>query len=129
LNPGSYARLGSNTLFEFKSTDLDDLELRLDRGSAMFEVFASNDFKVTVFTPKAKFYLVESGVFRLDVLNDGSGKISVWDGNAELDDSSGTILKKGKSATVNGDSATIAKFDRGVKDDLTAWSQIRAKGL
>src|SRR5437763_4486365 len=56
LNPGSYVRLGANSMFAFKTTSLDDLQLRLDAGSAMFEVFASADFKVAVLAPKAKFY-------------------------------------------------------------------------
>ena len=35
LNPGSYLRLGARSLFAFKSTDLENLELQLDAGSAM----------------------------------------------------------------------------------------------
>ena len=129
LNPGSYLRLGPGAEFEFKTTSLDDLQLRLDRGSAMFEVFASNEFKVLVSTPKANVLLVESGVFRVDVLADGSGKISVWSGKAELGDANATIINKGRSATVNGDTAKVSKFDRNTKDELVAWSKVRAKQL
>ena len=32
LNPGSFIRLGKNSSFEFGSTDLEDLQIRLDSG-------------------------------------------------------------------------------------------------
>ncbi|MBK8148183.1 MAG: FecR domain-containing protein [Acidobacteria bacterium] len=41
LNPGSYLRLGANTSFEFLTTSLDDLKLKLHGGSAVVEVLAS----------------------------------------------------------------------------------------
>ncbi|MFN3330812.1 MAG: FecR domain-containing protein, partial [Pyrinomonadaceae bacterium] len=52
LNPGSYVRLAGNSEFEFLDTSLDNLQLRLNKGTAIFEVFATKDFKVTVLTPK-----------------------------------------------------------------------------
>lgn len=92
LNPGSYMRIGKNTEFEFKTTSLDDLQIRLNSGSALFEVFASNEFTVRVITPKAKFLLVESGVFRVDATTDGGAKISVLRGKALMADNVATLL-------------------------------------
>ncbi len=77
LNPGSFIRLDNDSEFEFVTTSLDDLELQINRGSAIFEVYASDDFKVTVKTPKAKFYLVDTGVYRVNVLENGIGTIEV----------------------------------------------------
>jgi hypothetical protein len=34
LNPGSFLRLGGTSAFEFNNTSLDELEIRLDSGSA-----------------------------------------------------------------------------------------------
>ncbi len=90
LNPGSYIRLAENSSFEFLTTSLDDLRLRLSGGSAMFEVFADDDFKIVVNTPKADFSIIKSGVYRISVLNDGSGKIAVWKGKARIGEFSET---------------------------------------
>src|SRR5687768_10332637 len=54
LNPGSFIRLGGNSAFEFVTTSLDDLHLRIDRGSAVLEVFAAEDFQVNVAAGKGR---------------------------------------------------------------------------
>ena len=126
LNPGSFVRLAENSVFEFTSTALEDLQLQLKSGSAMFEVITDNEFTFAVNTPKAKLYIVKSGVYRVDVLSDGTGRIEVWKGKANAN---GTEIKSGKQATVNGNQSAVAKFDRGDKDGLEIWSKSRAKEL
>ncbi len=129
LNPGSYIRLGGNSSFEFASTSLEDLQIKLNRGSAMFEVITTNDFTFAVKTPKATFNIVKSGVYRVDVLEDGTGKIEVWKGKAQIGDDEDAEIKKGKTATVGGDDVALAKFDRDERDSLEEWSRNRAKEL
>jgi hypothetical protein len=127
LNPGSFVRLGANAEFEFQSTDLDNLKLKLAAGSAIFEVYADTEFKVTLDLPDADIELTKSGVYRVDVLPDGSGKISVWKGKVFVGDEKAEV-KAGKSAIVKGKMATaIAKFDRDNKDEFDIWSDLRAK--
>ncbi len=127
MNPGSYVRLGANTTFEFKTTTLDDLKLKLDSGSAMFEVFATNEFKVAVQLPKGRVALVDTGIYRIDIQSNGVATVSVWDGVAEL---TGTTLKKGRAATIGEGTLAIAKFDRDDKEDaLALWSKQRGKSL
>jgi hypothetical protein len=127
LNPGSFVRLAENSVFEFASTSLEDLQLKLGSGSAMFEVITDDEFTFAVNTPKAKFYIVKSGVYRVDVLGDGAGKIEVWKGRANA---GGTEIKSGRQATVSdSQTATLAKFDRDEKDALEIWSKSRAKEL
>ncbi len=129
LNPGSYVRLGENTEFEFVSTTLDDVKIKLAGGSAIFEVFADNEFKVAIATPKANFYAVKSGVYRVDVLQDGSGRISVWKGRAQIGEDEEAIVKGGKAAVVKNNQVAVEKFDRDDKDALEIWSKDRAKQL
>jgi hypothetical protein len=127
LNPGSFVRLGSNAEFEFQSTELDNLKLKLSAGSAIFEVYADNEFKVSLDLPDADIELTKSGVYRVDVLPDGSGKISVWKGKVLIGDEK-LEIRAGKSVIVKGKAATaIAKFDRDNKDALDIWSDLRAK--
>jgi hypothetical protein len=125
LNPGSFVRLGANAEFEFISTDLNDLRLKLLSGSAIFEVYADSEFKVTLDLPDAELVLTKSGVYRIDVLADGSGRISVWKGKFVMDEEEVTA---GRRVIVKGNSLmNFAKFDRDVKDALDLWSDLRAK--
>lgn len=129
LNPGSYLRIGGNTAFEFKSTSLDDLRLKVHRGSATLEVFAGDDFVINLDAPRAKFKLINSGVFRLDVAADGSGNLAVWKGRAQVGSTNARIVKAGQSINVDGSSVSIAKFDRDPGDTLFSWSRERAKEI
>jgi len=129
LNPGSFVRLAENSGFEFTTTSLEDLQIKLTRGSAMFEVITDNEFQVAVNMPKAKFYIIQSGVYRVDVLN-GTDKIEVWKGRAQVgDEANATLIKSGRQATVDGNQVVVAKFDRDDKDALEIFSKSRAKEL
>jgi len=129
LNPGSFLRIGSNSSFQFKTTSLDDLRIQLESGSAIFEVFASRDFKVRVTTPKAKMLLILSGVYRVDVGKDGGANVEVWEGDVLLGDRNATVVSSGRSAVLSGGVATVQKFDRGNKDEFELWSRARGKEL
>jgi hypothetical protein len=126
LNPGSYLRLGSNSTLEFQTTSLDDLQLRLDAGSARFEVFATKEFTVSVFTPRGMVKLIDSGVYRVDVGSDGSGIVAVTEGKAMVGT---TSVKEGRTGTIDGGKVVTAKFDRDKRDDLAEWSKTRSKVL
>lgn len=129
LNPGSFLRLGGDSSFAFQTTSLDDLQIKLSAGSAMFEVFAAEDFMVSVNVPNTKFALIQSGIYRVDVTNAGIGTIEVWKGKAALGDAAGTVVKGGREASLNGGTVAVAKFDRDEKDELETWSKARSKEL
>ncbi|MFT3745612.1 MAG: FecR family protein [Pyrinomonadaceae bacterium] len=129
LNPGSYIRLGKNSSFEFGATDLEDLQIRLDSGSAMFEVFATDEFRVSVFTPKGKVALIDNGIYRVDVSTDGTALLSVTKGKAEVGETNATVVKDGRTGTVGTDTVAINKFDKDKRDDLAEWSRDRSKAL
>lgn len=133
LNPGSYIRLGANSSFEFGTTDLEDLKLRLDSGSAIFEVFADDEFRVSITTPKGKIALVETGVYRVDVYSDGNAVVAVTKGKAEVGESSAvataTVVKEGRTGTVGAGAVAVAKFDKGKRDNFAQWSKDRSKEL
>lgn len=128
LNPGSYMRIGPGSEFEFITTGLDDLQIKLRRGNAIFEVFATDDFRVTVLTPKGRVSMIDSGVYRVDVRPGGSATVSVTEGKAQIGNSKTAIIKAGRVGTI-GESVAIAKFDRGKRDEMDEWSRSRAKDL
>lgn len=129
LNPGSFVRLGENTEFEFVSTSLDDLKLKVMRGSAVFELIAGDEFIVTVETPKGGFKAIESGIYRVDVSADGTAKLFVFGGRATVTDANASLVKKGRKATIDNKTALVEKFDRDDRDALDIWSKSRAKEL
>ncbi len=123
LNPGSYLRLGSESEFSFRVTSLDDLRLDVRRGSAILEVFASNQFRVTAYTPKSRVTIVNTGVYRIDVASDGTGMLSVIEGKAIVGERNVALIKEGKTGTLDGGVVTIGKFDKGKRDTLASWSR------
>jgi hypothetical protein len=129
LNPGSYLRVGPSSSFEFVSTSLDDLQLNLLSGSAIFEVIADDDFRISVKTPKSEIDLTRSGVYRIDVSSAGDAKLFVLKGKVFLGVDGDTAVKAGRTATINGSDAAVAKFDRDNNDPLEIWSKGRAKEL
>lgn len=129
LNPGSFMRVGPETAFEFTSTSLDDLRLKIGSGSAIFEVIADDDFRVTVLMPRTAMAFTRSGVYRVDILPDRSSKVSVYKGKVYFGQDGKTVIKSGRSATIAGINADVQKFDKGDRDGLTTWSKDRAKEL
>ena len=129
LNPGSYVRLNENSEFEFVTTDLDDLKLKLIRGSAIFEVYADGEFFVTVLSREARFYLIKSGVYRVDAFEDGTSRIEVRKGKAQVGGGNGADVKKGRAAFVTRNTVNVIKFDRGDRDEFEWWSRNRSKSL
>jgi len=124
LNPGSFVRLAPNSEFEFVTTSLEDLRLKLTKGSAILEVYADEDYTVMVNTPDSQFVAIRSGIYRVDVLSDGTSRLEVWDGKARVNNSE---VKGGRAVTVSNGQTTVAKFDRDDKDELELWSRTRAK--
>lgn len=130
LNPGSYVRLGENSEFEFVTTSLDELELNVNRGNAIFEVIADKEFKVTVNTPNSRFYLIQSGIYRIDVLENGIGKVSVWKGKAQVGNTQATVVKGGRTAVFARTQVNVEKFDKKkTETSFDTWSKTRAKEI
>lgn len=125
LTPGSYVRMAGDSEFHFRNTSLEDLELGVDKGSAIFEVFAEEDYPVTVVTPRNTFSLIRTGVFRVDVDAEGNGSLEVWKGRARIDGVEDTV-KGGREVSADG---VVSKFDRDDRDAFETWSRERSKQL
>ena len=129
LNPGSFLRIGHNTSFEFGSTDLENLKVDLRSGSAVLELYATDDFKVSIKLPQAEMQLTRSGVFRVDVMSDGSAKLSVVKGKAYVGPVGSAEVGAGRMASVTKAGVSVSKFDKSAGDALDVWSKSRSKEL
>jgi hypothetical protein len=129
LNPGSFLRIGHNTSFEFGSTDLENLRLNLRSGSAVLELYATDDFKVSIKLPQSQLQLTRSGVFRIDVMADGSARLTVVKGKAYVGPGGSTGVNAGRMAAVTKAGVSVSKFDKSSLDALDFWSKSRSKEL
>ena len=131
LNPGSYLRVGENSEFELSDNSLDNLELRLIRGTAIVEATGADDTEmlVNITTPHARMAIVRRGLYRVNVLPNNATELIVRKGRVLLADSQ-TKVKGGRKLIFSGTSFLIAKLEKADKnnlDSLDTWSKERAQ--
>lgn len=129
MNPGSYLRLGSNSSFEFDSTDLDDVRIKIHSGSFIFEVFGAEQFTVDVKAGRSRFAFVDTGIYRVDIAADGDATVAIVKGRVLPALDITKTVKSGKKLDYDGTQFAVTKFDRNEDDDLARWSNERAKEL
>jgi hypothetical protein len=129
MNPGSFVRLGANSSFEFASTDLDDVRLKIHKGSAILEVFSAEGFYVDLSTDTARFTILDSGVYRIDANPNGTSTVAVFRGKLRAGQNTKDSLGGGKQAYFDGKVYVVTKFDRDNKDELALWSRDRSREL
>jgi hypothetical protein len=133
LNPGSYWRADSATEFTLTSAALDDLSLRLDRGSAVIEATGFGDFEVSlvITTPQTRVRIARTGVYRFNVLPTGETLLAVEKGRAYVGEGEGLKVKGGKLVRISGKGAApeVVKFDKKMRDEFDQWSRERGREL
>jgi FecR protein len=129
LNPGSYFRLGENSEFQFEDISLDNLKLRLTKGSAIIEAtgIADMDLGIKVATPHGEFTIWRTGVYRVDV-QPNFAELAVRKGRASFGPNKTDVVKGGKVVTLTNGVAVVAKLQKD-KDMLEDWSKQRAELL
>ncbi len=130
LNPGSYLRVGEQTEFEMADTSLEDLRLKLTRGSVVIEATGYDDMNpsISVVTPQVEVAIIRSGVYRLNVLPGGLTEVVVVKGRASVGEPP-TIVKGGNVARIGGAGLEVVKYDKKRRDELDQWSKERAGDL
>jgi hypothetical protein len=134
LNPGSYLRLGENSEFELVNSSLDNLELRLVRGTAIVEATGTDDTElmINITTPHTKLAIVRHGLYRLNVVPEDATELIVRKGRVMLNDDSHTKVKGGNKVVISATSQSMAKLtgdQKKANDDVEFWSKERAEAL
>ena len=133
LNPGSYLRVAENSEFELTNNSLDNLEVRLVRGTAIVEATGADDTEmmINIITPHAKMAIVRRGLYRLKVVPGDVTELIVRKGRVLLADSQQTKVKDGRKLIFSGLTFSIAKLEKAdkVKDDFDEWSKERAETI
>jgi FecR protein len=133
LNPGSYLRLGGNSEVELSNNALDNLEVRLIRGTAIVEATGMDglDLNINISTPHTKLAIVRQGLYRLNVVPGDATELIVRKGRVILSDSH-TKIKGGNKVVFNATAVSVAKLTKEEKkrqEDVDVWSKERAATL
>lgn len=131
LNPGSYLRVGENSEFELTDNSLENLEVRLIRGTAIVEVTGVDDEEllINITTPHARMAIVRRGLYRVSVVPGDATELIVRKGRVMLDGNH-TKVKGGNKVVFSDTSFSVAKLQKSDKaDDMEAWSRNRAVSL
>jgi hypothetical protein len=133
LNPGSYMRIGENSEFELADNSLENLEVRLSRGTAIVEVTGADDeaLLIGITTPHTRLTIVRRGLYRVNVVPGDTTELIVRKGRVVIEDSH-TKVKGGNKVIFSGASTSVAKLEKVDKknsDNLEGWSKDRAQLL
>lgn len=136
LNPGSYLRVGGNSEVELSDNSLENLEVRLLRGTAIVEATGGDgiELNINISTPHTKLAIVRHGLYRLNVIpSDNTTELIVRKGRVVLGDSQ-TKVKAGNKVIFVGPNVSVAKLTDEEKkkkktDEMEVWSKDRAETL
>ncbi len=133
LNPGSYLRIGENSEFELSDNSLQNLEVRLIRGTAIVEAtgFDGAELLINITTPHTRMAIVRKGLYRVSVVPGDATELIVRKGRVMLDGSH-TKVNGGNKVVFNNSSFSVAKLRDAEKknpDNLEVWSKDRAKTM
>lgn len=133
LNPGSYLRLGGDSEVELSNNSLENLEVRLLRGTAIVEATGADDIdlNINISTPHTKLAIVRQGLYRLNVVPENATELIVRKGRVILSDSH-TKVKGGNKVVFNATNVSVAKLtkeEKKAEEDVDVWSKDRGKML
>ena len=134
LNPGSYLRVGGNSEVELANNSLENIELRLLRGTAIVEATGADglELNINISTPHTKLAIVRHGLYRLNVVPGDATELIVRKGRVILSDASQTKVKGGNKVIFSSTNTTVAKLTKEEKkqqEDVDVWSKERAETL
>jgi len=130
LNPGAYLRVGGNTEFELTNNSLENLELRLIRGTSIVEATGTEntELMINITTPHTKMAIIRRGLYRVNVVPGDATELIVRKGRVLLSDSQ-IKVKGGRKLIFSGHTFSMAKLEKAdkEKDAIENWSKERAE--
>lgn len=130
LNPGTYLRLAEESEFEMVDNSLDNLLVKLNKGSAIIEATGPGDFemRIPIITEQKRMTIVRAGIYRINV-RPGITELFVRKGRMTVGSERDDIIKSGKKVTFSSGGQSIAKLEKSEKDEFDDWSQLRGETL
>ena len=135
LNPGSYLRVGGDSEVELSDNTLENLEVRLLRGTAIVEATGADglELNISISTPHTKLAIVRQGLYRVSVVPGDATELIVRKGRVILSDSH-TKVKGGNKVVFSATNVSVAKLTKEEKklkdkEEVDVWSKERAEML
>src|SRR5215218_7755851 len=133
LNPGSYLRVGGDSEVELSNNSLENLEVRLLRGTAIVEATGADglELNINISTPHTKLAIVRHGLYRLNVVPGDATELIVRKGRVILSDSH-TKVKGGNKVVFSATNVSVAKLtkeEKKTKESIDTWSKERGETL
>lgn len=130
LNPGAYLRVGENSEFELTNNSLENLEIRLVKGTAIVEATGTEntELMINITTPHTKMAIIRRGLYRVNVVPGDATELIVRKGRVLLSDSQ-IKVKGGRKLIFSGHTFSMAKLEKAdkEKDAIENWSKERAE--
>jgi hypothetical protein len=126
LTPGVFLRMGERGAFRMISTSLADTRVQILEGSVLVECAELlKDNAVALFYKDASMAIRKNGLYRIDA---DPGRLRVYDGKIDvaIAGEKPVTLKKGRMLELDGERASVEKFDTKVGDPFYRWSARRA---
>jgi hypothetical protein len=130
LNPGSYLRVAENSEFELVDNSLNNLVVKLVKGSAIIEATGGDDadLQINVMTNQKDLVIIRGGIYRINA-QPGSTELLVRKGRVLPDSNPREMVKGGNKVTYAASEPLVAKLDKKDQDDFDLWSKKRAETL
>ena len=131
LNPGSYLRVAENSEFTLVDNSLDNLVVKLTKGSAIIEATGGEDadLQINVLANRQHFVIIRSGIYRINV-QPGSAELLVRKGRVIPGANPREIVKGGMRVTYAAAGGPLtAKLNKSDQDEFDLWSKKRAETL
>jgi hypothetical protein len=130
LNPGTYLRLAEKSEFELVDNSLDNLLVKLTKGSAIIEATGPGEIQlhIPIITEQKRMTIVRAGIYRINV-TPGSTELFVRKGRISLGPNRDDVVKSGKKVTFSSAGQSIAKLEKTDADEFDNWSKTRGETL
>jgi hypothetical protein len=130
LNPGSYLRVAPNSEFVLIDNSLNNLVVKLVKGSAIVEASGGDyaDVRINVLANQQSLMVISGGIYRFNV-QPGATDLLVRKGRVMPGNGNREVLKGGTRITYAAGAPLVAKLDKKDQDDFDLWSKERAKTL
>lgn len=130
LNPGSYLRVAGNTEFVMVDNSLDNLLVKVVKGSVIVEATGTDqiELRIAIATDRERLTIVRPGIYRINAQT-GFTELLVRKGRVSLGSSPQDIVKSGKKLLFEQGSTYTAKLTKTDKDQFDKWSQDRGETL
>ena len=130
LNPGTYLRVAENTEFVLVDNSLENLLVKLVKGSVIVEATGMDglELRIAIATDRERLTIVRPGIYRINT-QPGTTELLVRKGRVAFGSDPRDVAKGGKKLTFAGGSAVTAKLNKQDKDEFDNWSKTRGETL